>query len=187
MPHSIDFDGLERKLFILQHICYASRQFCEKHGINRLEFDSSDFEWWEYSGLLKVIVSNTIIEVAIKIRMLQDFLQTDDYGANLDKLDTNARHNLKIGLFSKGSGNLTLRESCNKVIHATEARLQWINIDDDENLPEYWNGRYDLWGSNRGKEWQVELDVEAWCRSMIRFNKAIQESVDWYHVFKHDE
>ena len=132
-------------------------------------------------------MSNTVIETAIKVRMLQDFVEADDYGVNLDKLDANARHDLVIGRCVKGRGKLTLRKSCNKIIHATEARLQWVNIDSDENTPEYWNGRYDLWGSNRGKDWQVELDIESWCIAMIRFNKVIQESVDWYHVYKDDE
>jgi len=97
-----------------------------------------------------------------------------------------ARANVDIGRFVAGRGTLSLRESCNKIVHATEARLQWVNVAGDES-DEYWNGQYDLWGTNRGEQWQVELNIEAWCIAMIRFNKAIQEAVDWQHVFKHDE
>lgn len=188
MPHIIDFDGLEQNLFVLQHICYGSSKFCEKISLNRISKGTEDYEWWEYTGLLKSIISNTVIESAVKVRMLQDFIKADDEEIDLNVLDSEACQGLIIGTFIQDKELLTLRESCNKIIHATEARLQWLFVDPDNNESnEYWNGMYDLWGSNRGKHWQLQLNVEAWCIAMIRFNKAVQESVDWYHVYKHDE
>ncbi|MCY9856193.1 hypothetical protein [Vibrio mediterranei] len=188
MPHIIDFDGLEQKLFVLQHVCYGNKKFCEKIGLNRYSEESTDYEWWEYTGILKSIISNTMIESAVKVRMLQDFVKSADDEIDLNKLDLEALNGAKIGSFIQGEGNLTLRESCNKIIHATEAVLQWKNIDSDNDAStEYWNGLYDLWGVNRGTTWQVELDVEAWCIAMIRFNKLVQVTVDWHHIYKYDE
>ena len=188
MPHLIDFDGLEQKLFVLQHVCYGSRKFCERINLNRYSDHAADYEWWEYTGLLKSIISNTIIESAVKVRMLQDFIKSDDQDVDLDALDSEACEGINIGAFVEGFGKLTLRESCNKIIHATEAILQWKNIDlENKESNEYWNGLYDLWGTNRGEPWQVQLDIEAWCIAMIRFNKLVQEVVDWHHVYKHDE
>ncbi len=40
---------------------------------------------------------------------------------------------------------------------------------------------------NTIKKWEIEMCIISWCAAMIRFNKEIQESVDWYHVFKYDE
>ncbi|HDI1214865.1 TPA: hypothetical protein PKO72_003643 [Aeromonas hydrophila] len=188
MPHIIDFDGIEQKLFTLQHICYGSRNFCEKIKLNRTNIYHEDYEWWEYTGILKSIVSNTIIESAVKVRILQDFVKSDEQEVDLAALDRESLQNVEIGRFVVGNQNLTLRESCNKIIHATEARMQWININpSDDESNEYWSGLYDLHGVNRGKAWHVELNVESWCIAMIRFNKLIQENVDWHHVFKHDE
>jgi hypothetical protein len=188
MPHLIDFDGIEQKLFTLQHICYGSRRFCEKIELNRFSGPREGYEWWDYTALLKSIVSNTIIESAVKIRMLQDFIKSDDQDNDLHTLDKESCEGVNIGSFVAGTGNLTLRESCNKIIHATEATMQWVNVDAENNESnEYWNGQYDLHGTNRGKDWHVELRIESWCIAMIRFNKLAQESVDWQHVYQHDE
>tara|TARA_B100000809_G_C15032996_1_gene492662 strand:+ start:97 stop:663 length:567 start_codon:yes stop_codon:yes gene_type:complete len=188
MPHLIDFDGLEQKLFVLQHICYGSRQFCGRIELNRFAEAYEDYEWWEYTGILKSIVSNTIIESAVKIRMLQDFIKSDEQDINFNDLDEHSCDGVCIGSFIEGEGKLTLRESCNKIIHATEATMQWVNVKaDNEESNEYWNGQYHLHGTHRGLAWHVELNVEAWCIAMIRFNKSVQEEVDWHHVYKHDE
>lgn len=187
MPHLIDFDGLEKNLFILQHLCYSSKTFCTKNKISRNADEFFDYEWWEYAGLLKSIVSNTVIESAIKVRMLQDFAQKESDDLKLSALDQEACANLSIGVVNKGSFTLSLRESCNKIVHATEAKMCWENINSSSESPEYWNGIYALWGDNRGSKWHVELNIENWCVSMIRFNKLIQENLDWHHIFKHDE
>lgn len=187
MPHLINFDELEKNLFILQHLCYSSKEFCTKNRISRNAEEFVDYEWWEYAGLLKSIVSNTVIESAIKVRMLQDFAQKESEDVDLSEMDQDACANLTIGTVSKGSFTLSLRESCNKIVHATEARMRWSNINNSDDSPEYWNGIYALWGENRGSKWQVELNIETWCVAMIRFNKLVQEKVDWHHIFKHDE
>lgn len=69
-----------------------------------------DYEWWEYTGLLKSIVSNTVIESAIKIRMIQDFIKHGDDEVDLTKMDSEAREGLLIGSFENSDLPLTLRE-----------------------------------------------------------------------------
>lgn len=188
MPHIFDFDGLEKKLFSLKHIYYGNSHFCDEINLNRVIYNGEDYEWYDYTAILKTIVSETIIEAAIKIRMIQDLVKSEDEEVNLSRIDFESISGLDIGKFIKGNGKLTLRESCNKIIHATEARMQWVNVDiKNESSNEYWNGMYDLFGANKGEEWHLELNVPVWCTGMIRFNKNIQEAVDWYHVYKYDE
>jgi len=184
MPHLIDFDGLEHDLFVLQHTAYGGREFCEKFDLNP-DCYGGDYEWWEYQGLLKSYVGNKIIESAIKMRMVQDFAKHDDDEFDLNAFDIDARKGLVIGMISGVSTPLKLRESCNKIVHATEARMQWINSKDKPEV-EYWSGVYELFGENRGTAWQVDLNVPEWCTAMIRFNKTMQEEVDWHHAYKHD-
>lgn len=187
MPHIIDFDGLERKLFVLQHVAYGSPLFCNSIKLTRDCF-GGDFEWWEYKGLLKSIVSNATIESAIKIRIMQDYINSDEQEINLNNLDSQVREGLFIGHFVDGNQELSLRESCNKIVHATEAKLQWISDEEGEDPSiEYWNGNYSLWGEYKRKKWQIELSISSWCIAMIRFNKEIQDLIDWNHVFKYDE
>jgi hypothetical protein len=188
MPHSFDFDELERKLFFLKHVCLGSATLCKEINLNRTIYNGEDYEWWEYTGILKSIVSEILIGSAIKIRMIQDLVKSEDDEINLTELDRQSISCSNIGEFVNSSRNLSLRESCNKIIHATEAKLQWVNVDlKNQDSNEYWNGRYELWGKNRGNGWHLQLNVPEWCSAMIRFNKNIQEAVDWYHIYKHDE
>lgn len=184
MPHLINFDRLESDLFVLQHAAYGSKYFCEKFDLYS-DCYGGDYEWWEYKGILKTHVSNTIIEAAIKVRMVQDFAKNDSGEVDLMEIDKESIKGLNIGTMHGMSTPLSLRETCNKIVHATEARMKWENSTDKPEV-EFWSGVYELFGENRGTEWHVDLNIPEWCSSMIRFNKAIQESVDWQHVYKYD-
>lgn len=184
MPHLIDFDGLEHDLFVLQHTAYGSREFCEKFDLN-MNSDCGDYEWWEYKGLLKSYVSKTIIESAIKLRIIQDFAKNNDSELDIKALDREARKGVAIESISGLSSSLSIRESCNKIVHSTEARMHWINSHNKPEV-EYWSGIYKLFGENKNKKWQVELNIPEWCIAMIRFNQKMQEEVDWHHAYKHD-
>ena len=187
MPHAIDFDGLEQKLFLIQHVAYGSPRFCDSIKLSR-DGCNGDYEWWEYTGLLKSFVSNATIESAIKVRMLLDFINSDEHEVDLIELDSRVREGLSIGHFIDDTQELSLRESCNKIVHATEAMLQWVdNEKSKEPIFEYWNGKYSLWGELNQNNWEIELCIISWCTAMIRFIKEIQETIDWYRVFKHDE
>ncbi len=188
MPHVIDFDGLERNLFILQHVSYGSPQFCNSIKLTR-DCYGGDYEWWQYTGLLKSFVSNVTIASAIKVRMLLDVIKSDSQEINLKLLDSQVREGISIGYYIEDNRDVSLRDSCNKIVHAKDAILLWVDGDDEaENPPiEYWNGKYLLSGVYNREKWQMELCIPSWCTAMIRFNKEIQELVDWGRVFKNDE
>lgn len=187
MPHSIDFDSIESRLFTLHHVALGSKAFCERFKIYRGIEINCEYEWWQYNGHLKALVSGTMIDAAIKIRILQDFARSEDENFDVNALQMEASRNLKIGDFN-GSGLLTLRESCNKIIHATGAKLVWEESSDAVHPFEYWSGNYHLFGSDQsGKEWSATVNVADWCTAMIRFNSSFQEAIDWAHALKWDE
>lgn len=187
MPHFFDFDGLQQKIFILQHMCYGSKQFCERALVHRSDAPPGEFEWWQYYGLLKSTVSSALIESSIKFRMVQDFIRAHQDDVDLSRIDQEACSGLIIGKFHTGTHSLTLRESWNKVVHATEAKLQWKSQIHGAIEVEYWDGSCNLWGAKGKEEWHVELYIEKWCIAMLRFNEAIQNEVDWHSVSKWDE
>lgn len=63
--------------------------------------------------------------------------------------------------------------------------MQWMNSPDKQGV-EYWGGFYELFGENRGAAWRIDLNIPDWCAAMIRFNKTMQNEVDWHHAYKHD-
>lgn len=194
MPHRIDIDGISENLFILQNLSLASRTFCEKYRINRYSEGKSEFDWYYYLGWLKSIVSEKLIECGIKVRILQDFLREEDEGIDFADLDQRACSGLALGQFHLGSDPLTLREACNKILHATEVKLVWKDVaseeederEADEDRPEYWNGSVMLEGTKGNREWKLELYIVDFCRALERLLSELGDSVDWYHIYKYD-
>ncbi len=186
MPHIIDIDGMYEELFVLSNLCYASPHFCKSHDIGRL-CEEKEYDWHYYFGHLKALVSKTLIHCSISLRVLQDFLKNNE-DVDFASLDNDARDSLVLGVFTRGSGNLTLREACNKIIHAIEFTLSWqdLEVNASGETPEFWDGKVILQGERDGKEWQIHLNVLSFCTATHRFLKALEDDVDWYHLYKHD-
>ena len=194
MPHRIDIAAISENLFILQNLSLASRTFCEKYRINRYSEGESEFDWYYYLGWLKSIVSEKLIECAIKVRILQDLLREEDEEIDFADLDQRACSGLALGQFHLGSDPLTLREACNKSLHATEVNLVWEDVasegederEADEDRPEYWNGSVMLEGTKGNREWKLELYIVNFCIALDRLLAELGDSVDWYHIYKYD-
>lgn len=184
MPHYFDFDGMEERLFALRHMALGSREYCRIEKVHR-ENDSD--AWYRYLGFLKPMVSQVAIETAVKLRMIQDFVSADEQEVDLDLLDKEALNGSSIGIYTVGSSALSLRESCNKIIHATEANLSWAEFKDGTSTTEHWTGGYRLSGTKGHEPWEVQLFMNEWCSAMIRFISEIQDSVDWVRAHKYDE
>ncbi|CAD6490314.1 MAG: hypothetical protein KFBDDELM_00197 [Candidatus Argoarchaeum ethanivorans] len=197
MPHIIDIDHISENLFILQNLSLASRSFCEKYRISYYSKEESEFDWYYYLGWLKPIVSEKLIDCAIKVRILQDFLrEEDEEDEEIDfaDLDQRACSDLVLGQFHAGSDPLTLREACNKIIHATKVNLVWKDVASgaedertaDEDRPEYWNDSVMLEGSKGNREWKFELYVVDFCIALERFLSELVDSVNWDGIYKDD-
>lgn len=187
MTHSIDFDSIEARLFTLHHAVLGSRAFCDQFKITRGSESPAEYEWWQYFGNLKALVSGTMIDAAIKIRMLHDIGRAADEEFDANTLQLEAIRGLDIGTI-EGGGALSLRDSCNKIIHATGAKLVWKEVGAGQDVFEYWTGVYRLFGTEQSKKaWVASVNVADWCVAMMRFNAAFQDHIDWAHVLKWDE
>ena len=195
MPHLIDYAAIEDKIFVLIHLCGGSPLVCLNYKIGRSSKVYDAYDWLEYQGRLKVIVSNNLIEIAIKVRMLEDFIRLeldeddilDPAGIDLKKKDEEARSGLEIGRFVEGQGTLTLRESFNKIVHATDAKLIWAEPEDTEEEVEWWCGEYSLFGRMRGKVWHVELYVADWCLAVRKYIDLLHQDIEWKYILRRDE
>src|SRR3989338_2197516 len=163
MPHFFNFDGLDHSLFILQNLCHGSRNYCmqEKLGrtlprespgasdepLGKIAPATSIDRWYSYYGHLKSSVSETVIEAAVKLRMLQDFVRSDHDDIDICDMDRRAIDGNVLGIIEPEAEKLTLRECANKVIHATDAQLEWIKSESDGSPYEYWSGNYILSGT----------------------------------------
>jgi hypothetical protein len=185
MTHNIDFEGIEEKLFLIQKIVLGSCAYCEERDIGRNIFPYGEAVWSDYSGRLHSLISSYAIECAVKTRMVQDFVMANCSDADLVAIDEESRDGFGIGIVHTGKVNLTVRESCNKIIHATKVELSWSEINHriSEKKIEYWNGGYNLHGRQAKHAWHIELNMQAWAVAMENFHSILDERVDWYEVY----
>jgi hypothetical protein len=188
MPHRIDIDGISRNLFVLRHLAVGSRPVCQGLRIDRSDEGDKPFGWNYYLGWLKFIVSQTLIETAIKVRIMQDFLKADpEDGTDLVPIESKINAVHVVGHFVPDLSPLPIREACNKIIHASEVTLVWIDASDDEGMYEFWNGTVTLDGCRGADPWSCQLYTAVFCTALDEFLLQIEEKVDWHHIYKYDE
>jgi hypothetical protein len=87
--------------------------------------------------------------------------------AIFERADKYALEDIPLGKVHSGGFKLSVRESCNKIIHATRVDLGWITRNrKTKNAYTHWSGAVHLFGEKARKPWHVELDATAWCVSI---------------------
>jgi hypothetical protein len=158
MSHQLDFDGMLEKLILLQHFAHGSKQFCQDR-LTGSEYDIGDEAFDEYWGWVKVLVSTYILECGIRVRVFLDIISEKLEKSEIIDLDTAARAELSIGQIVDGNFKLTLRETCNKIIHAKKVVPVWTTGMVNDIEFKYWSGQFDLSGTRGSESWQLLLDV----------------------------
>lgn len=188
MPHRIDIDGIIRNLFILKHMVAGSRVVCKELLINRDDEDVMPFGWDYYLGWMKSIVSQTLIETAIKVRIIQDFLRSNsEEGVDLSPIETQINTSYVVGRFVPNLSSLSIREACNKIIHANEMSLVWIDARDERGQYEFWNGTVNLDGCIGKEPWSCQLYTQVFCTAMEHLLLKVEKTVNWRNIYTFDE
>lgn len=121
------------------------------------------------------------LEIAAKVRVIQDTAVSQASVSALREMDRDAIGLKGIGTVLNGDVQLTLRESCNKVIHATTFGLVFENAR--STVPRYnysfWNGICQLSGEHSKRSWRVALDVYRWADALDYFLEELSGNVDW--------
>lgn len=161
MTHSLNFSDISEKLFILKQLQSASREYCRNIGISQNE-DSCD--WLDYERFILPIVSGYMIEVAAKIRIFQDSFKKEIDSSVFSAANDAVIKSCPVGKVYSGDFKLTVRETCNKIIHATRFELKWVTRNSKTyEKYSYWSGLINLFGEKGANEWHLELDSTAWC------------------------
>lgn len=174
MSHAIDIDGAAEKLFILQHLAYGSEAYCRSEGVFSAEHAGySEFQspW----GWTKAVVSNYLIECAVKLRMIQEYCAKRRDSGGLAELDSAATLDLHIGQVHVGEFGLTLRESCNKIVHATNVSMNFTTPDKSSDGLHSWDGQMHLVGAQHGKPWSLQLSVAHRAKASLRYLDLVED------------
>ena len=194
MPHHLDIDSIHENIFVLLNICHASKTFAQTHDLDPSN-PIGNIDYAYYIGWLKYLLSEKLIECSVKTRILFDFLRNEDEQIDLLDEDKGISKGYNLGYFSPPNGKVTLRECCNKIIHAISISPN-MQIGDDEHVLdeeqdekrewEYWDGTMLLRGSKGKEEWVFQLHVAPFCEALEDFVSFIEQSYDFSQIYKYD-
>jgi len=135
--------------------------------------DSDDHDAWgptkpHYVYNLQATISELLVVTATKIRILQDSLSELLFDpGEMAKVDAEVSRRHPSAHLRNSKTNLSIRETCNKIIHATSVAFVMQSADGQEEEFSYWSedlagfwfgGEVRLKGEKRGEEWVVLLN-----------------------------
>lgn len=180
MTHSFDFHGVSEKLFMLQQLQMASRDYCRNNGICKGSFPYGHDDWNDYGHKIKRIVSGHLIEIAAKVRILQDSTAGLIRPSVFERADQYALEHVPLGKVHVGTFDLSVRESCNKIIHATRVELGWRTRNSKTPIAyTHWSGHVELFGEKSKRSWHLEIDVSAWCVAIDTYLDHVLSNADF--------
>ena len=186
MSHQLNLEGVIEKLILLQHFAHGSEQYCRER-LTGSEQDAGEGALDEYWGWVKSLVSAYTLECSIRVRVLLDTVAGKPEADKLVDLDSAARTALIIGQVLDGKFELTIRETCNKIIHARKVIPVWATAVEKDVEFKYWSGDYDLSGTRGNGTWRLILHIEPWAKSVERFLQQAESAEltfyigqDWY-------
>lgn len=181
MSHLFDLHGIHQQIFRLSHLAVGSRKYAQRNQLERGDDDDAQSDWGAYYFHIRNAVSNDLIELAAKVRVAQDSMLDRLENCDIRQIDEESIGNTPIGKIISGSFRLTIRESCNKIIHAKQVSIG-IGASRSQRPAfryNYWNGHCGLRGSHGGQSWEIDLDVFEWCQSMTTFVEEMSQYVEW--------
>lgn len=161
MSHPIYFLEIEQQARNIEQLCCASLIHLRKFkSLQRIYSDSEmiteyDIELSNYHQWLNYTVSDSLIQICTKIRIYQDSYKHEwDSSYSPEEEAYGAYPNIAEVL--DGNVKLTLRECCNKVIHALHFEL--VMVDSPDNI-KYWDGLIILSGTFGKKSWKIKINL----------------------------
>lgn len=180
MSHQIYYGSIEEDLLLLEQIVHGSKAMIEYYESVLdtkkdcdITFSEFECELIGYKGFLEASVSDYLIRCASRTRIIQDSneFKTNDPDYCPDK-ESFERYS-EVAWCVVGNVKLSIRECCNKIIHAKYVSLNFSKLE--SGLGQYWNGICSLKGDMHGKAWHIEIDVKKWVLAMKFYYAVITE------------
>lgn len=115
------------------------------------------------------VIKDYLIYLAIRLRMIDDLMKSYGRDHHLPQHDVGEIENLEDGTRQPAS----IRDACNKIIHATSIKLEESSKDEFKHL----QPMITISGVQHGKAWEASLDVKAFVRAALFMANKYDE--DW--------
>ena len=174
MSHKVDTDTIERNSFLLRHLALGNRGVSSELHFD-LDADRDEANGWgKHSLQLEMLVSELLIETAVKFRVILDVIRTHT-GEPIEKTFQGGD---SVGHFLPEMGELRIREACNKVLHADGVSLNWQRSSSPAF--DYWDGTVTLKGTKGQTAWQCSLTVGTFSDVLNDYMGEILQRGDYY-------
>jgi hypothetical protein len=202
MPHKVNIDSIYENIFLLVNVCFGAKAFAKSRDLsyqNEDEVLGGHF----YYGWLQAVVSEKLIDTSIKSRIVFDIVMSQQrefeedgsgYGFDLPEADERICAEYNIGCLY-GDGTVSLRDACNKIIHAEGISYSLEAGDEEHDFDEereekrewkYWDGVVAFSGQRGPKRWQFDLHVNDFCFALAELLLFLEDNVDWHRLHKYD-
>ncbi|WP_156970060.1 hypothetical protein [Arenimonas malthae] len=183
------------------HLAYGAKPFAQDQSVESDDEDDGPINRGYYEGWLRYTLSEKLIEVSIKTRVVMDMIVHEKkrweadgevYPVDPERLDQEISEKHPIASASSGV-RITVRECCNKIIHASEIAPIYEVADEEHNGDEeaglkrqwsYWTGGLDLTGTHQGAEWHYQIEVAEFCSALVELLSDLEDQVDWNAIDK---
>jgi hypothetical protein len=163
MSHYISISSLNVKLMNLASLAIAGEDLCRRY---MYKANLSMYDKESYSKILKLSVSESLIELAVKLRSFDEFCPFEPEN-NIDIYENKIKKKLK-----------DLRFLCNKIVHADEVHLDYQgNVNYNKDFI-WWSGQITLSGKQGNNNWLFFFDVAQFCDSAIDFLYKMQQVIE---------
>jgi hypothetical protein len=179
MSHPIYYSSIVNEAHYIEQLASASKAHVSmlfelynsekeyEYSISEFEIEHADYTEW-----LIETVSSHLILCATRTRVLQDsydFSIEDNPSYSADR-EAFERFDAVVEVH-EGKFKQSLRECCNKIIHATTYNLEFVK---NENGFEYWSGKCVLEGSYNQTKWRISVNVTKFCFALRYFISTIE-------------
>lgn len=159
MSHYFEIDGIREKIFIINSLALSGESFSKDYAIGTRN-DNSLYTQKEYWINTKSLVSNGVLEIAVKIRNAYESLSKSQ-----------SQEKIIICVENKEIANHEFVWLCNKIIHAKSVSMIPVGSHNNEEPLEWWDGEIRLKGLLQDKKtpWDISFNVVCWLKSCLSF------------------
>ena len=177
MAHFIGTEGVREKLYQLLALELSARDFVCQNSIGVPEYEKiiSKEQYWSYT---KSTVSNSSLEISVKIRSAMDLLESQ--GVELDPKNSISVYPIRVPS-KEQKLEKNLRYICNKIIHANEFSIDAIGSTELHEKLLWWSGMITISGKQQGsngKEWCFFLHLSEWGKVCLEFLNEHEVKID---------
>ena len=168
-PHAVDFSEVRELCFQSFAICAASHSL---KGVPGEEVGGPLHDLFFHRA--EEALSKNLLRLAVVIRTFDDLIRGLEFQAEYDALLENKINDGRLGSFAykEAEGDradISLREACNKIIHAYDIRPVYDNGSHSRDEDYAWGmeGTIELEGRLRDKTWDVWLFADEFLSACI--------------------